>query len=163
VSERVSIRSLVRYTLERIAPDELIVIDAMADLTDDEIDDALQKRRKSPETVGFGADAALALITPILWEATKESLRVLYGMGLEHATEGIFKKIRRKPKTPEVNEAIGGLAEASEATEDRIVDAMGSLEKRLVELGLTQTDADTISGLVGQCLRDPATIEAQTH
>ncbi len=86
------LRDVVRDVVAARAPEETVLLDGFADLSDGEVTRLLRGRaRQRNGPLGFGLPEAVALVTPVVWLVLNE---VTQKAG-EAAAEGTVSRLRR--------------------------------------------------------------------
>ncbi|MDG4757470.1 hypothetical protein [Micromonospora sp. WMMD710] len=132
----------MRDVVAELAPDELVLVDALHRFDDDTVVRRLTRRRPGREPLGFGLAETAALVTPLVWIALDETVRLSVGAGASRAGSGVGgwlrARLRRKaPPQPMAPLTVRQL----QAVRDRVVE-LG------VPAGLTPEEADLLGDRV---------------
>ncbi|RKR87434.1 hypothetical protein BDK92_1710 [Micromonospora pisi] len=79
------IRDLVRNVVAEMAPDELVLVDALRRLDDDTVLRRLTRARRTREPLGFGLSETAVLVAALVWIALDEVVRRSVGAGMTRA------------------------------------------------------------------------------
>ncbi|MFG1953474.1 hypothetical protein [Micromonospora sp. NPDC048830] len=136
------VRDAVRDVVAEVAPDELVLADALRRFDDDTALRRLTRARQSRDMLGFGLGEAAVLVTPLVWIAVDEVVRAAVGAGITRVGTGARTWLRarlRRPQPPRAMPALTG--EQLRAVRDRV----GELA---VAAGLAPAEAATLADRV---------------
>ena len=74
-AERARVVAVARAAVSSLAPEELLVFDALAERLTRDPERGLREDRRREDVLGFGVDAALPLLTPVAVAVAAEVLR----------------------------------------------------------------------------------------
>lgn len=100
VNPGIAIRAVVTEVVVETAEDELFLVHALEEVDDDEVVRRLTRQGKSRDPLGFGVEAASAVVTSIVWIALSETVRKLVDTAAERIGEA--KRRRRRKSAPVV-------------------------------------------------------------
>ncbi|QHC24529.1 hypothetical protein [Streptomyces sp. GS7] len=95
-----ALRDVVRYAVEHAAPEELPLLDGLAELDDVHAERSLTTRSRARERLGFGLTDAVALVTPVLWTVLSEAGRHAVGLAVDGAVDRLRDRLRRRRADP---------------------------------------------------------------
>ncbi|HEX5406375.1 MAG TPA: hypothetical protein VFX16_29220 [Pseudonocardiaceae bacterium] len=104
----IAVRDVVRVVVGEIAPEELPLVDGLAQFGDATAVRRLSRQGGRREPLGFGFDEATALVTPVVWLAVDQAARRLGGAAADGAVTGaksVLGRIRGRT-TPVVVPAL---------------------------------------------------------
>lgn len=116
-------RDVVRDVVAGMAPDELVVVDGLAQFDDDTVVRRLARSGEHSEPLGFGADEIVVLVTPVVWlvldEAAKQAAESAVG-GARKVAKALVTRFRRGGSAPAVVPPLSReqLIEVRRAVED---------------------------------------------
>ncbi|MGK5740186.1 hypothetical protein [Micromonospora sp. URMC 103] len=115
------VRDAVRDVVGEVAPDELVLVDALRRHDDDTAVRRLSRARRSRDLLGFGLGEATVLVTALVWIALDEVVRTAVGAGMAKAGTGLRGWLRARLGRPAPPRPMPALtAEQLRAVQDRV-------------------------------------------
>lgn len=122
-------REIVRDVVAATAPHELELINSLDRLGEDEVSEALTRRRAARDPIGFGVTEVSVMVTPVAWLVVSELVK----RGTGEVADGLFERIRslwrrlrgRQRQEPAIVPQLtpGQLSAVHERTLERAADA----------------------------------------
>ncbi|MFC0506691.1 hypothetical protein [Micromonospora costi] len=115
------VRDAVRDVVADVAPDELVLVDALRSFDDDTALRRLARARGSRDLLGFGLGEVTILVTSLVWVALDEVVRSAVGAGMARAGTGMRTWLRARlgrPAPPRSMPALTG--DQLRAVRDRV-------------------------------------------
>ncbi|MGV9832900.1 hypothetical protein ACWDUL_01665 [Nocardia niigatensis] len=100
-----TISLVVRDVVAAVAPEELVVVDAVVRLPDSVVSARMRRVGKARESLGFGVTEFAALVTPVVWLAVEHAAQRFGEASADGAAKGIkalTRKLTRRPAPPTV-------------------------------------------------------------
>jgi hypothetical protein len=125
------VRDVVHDLVAEFAPDEMPILDAMADSSDAEALSRLRRHSRRREPLGFGIGDLLPVLTPILWIALTAALETVAGDTTRVLLRKAFRKLKPKEPVPAL-------------TSEELDEVCDKVRAALVQKGVDEGRADKI-------------------
>ncbi|WP_432955949.1 hypothetical protein [Micromonospora haikouensis] len=90
------VRDAVRDVVSEVAPDELLLVNALRRLDDDSAVRRLSHIRQRREPLGFGLAEVAVLVTPVVWIALDEVVRMSVEAGVQRTRSRVGSWLRAR-------------------------------------------------------------------
>ena len=90
-----TVRGVVTDVVATVAPEELAVWAGLEPMDDARLDQALSRRMRRREPLGFGLETVVVLITPVLWATLSEVAKRAAQTAGEGAATRVTRRLRR--------------------------------------------------------------------
>ena len=150
------IRDLAKKVLRQTAPEELPLLRPASERYFADPEKALRTRRQEQEVFGFGTEAAIALLTPVVLTIVTDSLKSfasdLARRAGSHGVETVRISLRRLFRLGSVGTQEAD-AEVPSVTPDQLAVVRRSAFDRALELDLPESKANLLAdALVGDLM-----------
>jgi hypothetical protein len=147
------VRDLAREVLKKTAPAELALLRPASERYFADPEGALRERRREQEVLGFGSEAVIALLTPVVLTIVTDVLKDLAADLARSAGTRGTAAVRTALRRLFGLDASGAAAEVPPITQEQLVLVRQSAFDRAVALDLPEAKANLLAdALVGDLL-----------
>ncbi|MFC0438472.1 hypothetical protein [Kutzneria buriramensis] len=140
------VRDVVRDVVAAVAPEELVVVEGLAEFDDDTVVRRLGQGGKR-DPLGFGWGDAAAMVTPVVWLILDAAAKKAAGTAVDGAVSGT-KTLLRKAFRKREKEAV-----LPPPTDDRVAELRQQVLDAALEQGLAPARAVEIADAVAKRLK----------
>jgi hypothetical protein len=139
------VRDLLRGVIAEEAPEELPLVEGMAELDDTQVARIYSRRARAREPLGYGLETAVAMVVPVLWLVLTEVARNIAGTTVDRVSARVRQEwwrrlTRRGTGTPP--------AVIPPLTQDQIADVRRKVRERSLAAGIDEDRATALADAV---------------